>query len=193
MKLKQRVREKGARGAAGGDAQIPAGGRGGGAVGADGRKHKPRTRTFLTLLKQFWGLLDGHRPLLIAALVFLAFSTLLGLVPLYGTKIVFDGVLRDRPMPLRLPAWIHLPQNRHQLLTVVALGMVALAGASETFSLWSRWQATRMTKRVQVSVRKRVFEHAVRLPLHRVYELKSGGVASTAEKVSATVDITHFY
>jgi ATP-binding cassette subfamily B protein/subfamily B ATP-binding cassette protein MsbA len=35
-----------------------------------------------------------------------------------------------------------------------------------------------MTKRVQVSVRKKVFDHAVRLPLHRVYELKSGGVAS---------------
>ncbi len=27
-------------------------------------------------------------------------------------------------------------------------------------------------------MRKRVFEHAVRLPLHRVYTLKSGGVAS---------------
>ena len=34
------------------------------------------------------------------------------------------------------------------------------------------------TKRVQVGYRKRVFEHAVRIPLHRVYELKSGGVAS---------------
>jgi ATP-binding cassette subfamily B protein/subfamily B ATP-binding cassette protein MsbA len=35
-----------------------------------------------------------------------------------------------------------------------------------------------MTKRVQVSVRKTVFDHAVALPLQRVYELKSGGVAS---------------
>ena len=56
--------------------------------------------------------------------------------------------------------------------------MVALAVASEVFGLWSRWQTTRMTKRVQVGVRKRVFDHAVRLPLHRVYDLKSGGVAS---------------
>src|SRR5256885_12151109 len=32
--------------------------------------------------------------------------------------------------------------------------------------------------RSQVSVRKKVFDHAVRLPLHRVYDLKSGGVAS---------------
>ena len=48
----------------------------------------------------------------------------------------------------------------------------------ELLSLWSRWQTTRITKRVQVAVRKKVFDHAVRLPLHRVYDLKSGGVAS---------------
>jgi ATP-binding cassette subfamily B protein/subfamily B ATP-binding cassette protein MsbA len=31
---------------------------------------------------------------------------------------------------------------------------------------------------MQVNVRRKVFDHAVRLPLHRVYDLKSGGVAS---------------
>lgn len=132
----------------------------------------------MLLLRQFWELLGGHRGLLIGALITLAVSTSLGLVPLYGTKIVFDGVLREQPMPSRLPAWIHLPTNRQHLLTFVAVAMVGLAAVSESVGLWSRWQATRMTKRVQVSVRKRVFEHAVRLPLHRVYELKSGGVAS---------------
>src|SRR5207248_7256721 len=45
-------------------------------------------------------------------------------------------------------------------------------------SIWGRWQTTRITKRVQASYRRTVFDHAVRLPLHRVYDLKSGGVAS---------------
>ena len=44
--------------------------------------------------------------------------------------------------------------------------------------LSSRWQATRTTKRVQVAVRRKVYEHAMRLPLHRVYQLKSGGASS---------------
>ena len=44
--------------------------------------------------------------------------------------------------------------------------------------LSSRWQATRVTKRVQVAVRRKVYEHAMRLPLHRVYQLKSGGASS---------------
>ena len=69
-------------------------------------------------------------------------------------------------------------EQSETLLTVVAVTMVVLAAGSELAGLWSRWQATRMTKRVQVSVRRKVFDHAVRLPLHRVYELKSGGVAS---------------
>ena len=142
------------------------------------RKKRKRSRSFTGLLVEFWGLLRGYRRTLALVLVALGISTLLGLIPLYGTKIVFDSVLRDQPLPARLPHWIHLPTNRQHLLTFVAVAMVALAAAGEMFSLWSRWQTTRMTKRVQVSVRKKVFDHAVRLPLHRVYDLKSGGVAS---------------
>jgi ATP-binding cassette subfamily B protein/subfamily B ATP-binding cassette protein MsbA len=142
------------------------------------RKKKKRSRSFFKLVAEFWGMLQGHRQYLFMALAVLGVSTLLGLLPLYGTKIVFDGVLTDKPIKSSLPAWVHMPSDRRQLLTFVAVGMVLLAGASELASLWSRWQATRMTKRVQVSVRKAVFDHAVRLPLHRVYELKSGGVAS---------------
>jgi ATP-binding cassette, subfamily B, bacterial len=144
----------------------------------DRKQNYRRSRSFLRLVKEFWGLLEGHRGMLAVALFALGISTLLGLIPLYGTKIVFDGVLRDQPLSTGLPPWLHLPSDRRELLTVVAVAMVILAIGSEIFGLWSRWQATRMTKRVQVSVRKRVFEHAVRLPLHRVYDLKSGGVAS---------------
>jgi len=122
------------------------------------------------------------------ALVALAISTLLGLVPLYGTKIVFDSVLRENPLPVHLPEWLHVPQlSRRALLTVVAVGMVVLSLLSELFGLTSRWQATRMTKRLQVSVRKKVFDHAVRLPLHRVYDLKSGGVTSILREDAGSV------
>jgi ATP-binding cassette subfamily B protein/subfamily B ATP-binding cassette protein MsbA len=44
--------------------------------------------------------------------------------------------------------------------------------------LSTRWHATRANKRVQVAIRRQVYEHAMRLPLHRVYQLKSGGAAS---------------
>jgi len=161
-----------------GDADAASGSGAAGDAHGDRKKNGPRSRSFFRLLREFWGLLQGHRGRLTLVLLTLAVSTLLGLVPLYGTKIVFDGVLREQPLPPRVPHWIPLPQEPRRLLTFVAVGMVLLAAASEMCSLWSRWQATRMTKRVQVSVRKKVFDHAVRLPLHRVYDLKSGGVAS---------------
>lgn len=114
------------------------------------------------MLKEFWGLLRGHRKTLAVILAALGISTLLGLLPLYGTKVVFDSVLRNPPLPTGLPAWVPTPQGPIATLTFVAIAMVILAITSEGFSLISRWQATRMTKRVQVSVRKKVFDHAVR-------------------------------
>jgi ATP-binding cassette subfamily B protein/subfamily B ATP-binding cassette protein MsbA len=160
---------------AGGDAHVPAAGHG--REDRHGRRRK-RTRSFGALVRQFWGLLRGYRSSLIWIFIALSISTTLALAPLYGTKLVFDGVLREKPLPTGLPAWVPLPHERRELLTTVVLAMVALSAASEVVGLWSRWNATRMTKRVQVGVRKRVFDHAVRLPLHRVYDLKSGGVAS---------------
>jgi ATP-binding cassette, subfamily B, bacterial len=41
-----------------------------------------------------------------------------------------------------------------------------------------RWQMTRITKRVQAHLRRVAFDHAVRLPLHRIQHYKSGGMAS---------------
>jgi ATP-binding cassette subfamily B protein/subfamily B ATP-binding cassette protein MsbA len=176
-KLKQR---RGAAGAGHGDAAVPAAAAATPAESAQGHgdRKKPRSRSFGKLFRAFWGLLGEHRRTLAFVLVAATLSTLLGLLPLYGTKIVFDGVLLEDPQPSQLPAWVGLPQDRRQLLTFVAVTMVALAALAEAFGIWARWQATRATKRVQVSVRKRVFDHAVRLPLHRVYDLKSGGVAS---------------
>src|SRR5271170_78878 len=139
-KLKQR-RQHGELGI--GDASIPGVFHGPG----DPKKRKPRSRPFLRLLAQFWAMLRGFRRMLILVLIAVTISTLLGLIPLYGTKIIFDSVLRERPLPPQVPNWIHLPHNPRRLLAIVAATMIVLAVASELVGLWSRWQSTRMTKR----------------------------------------------
>ncbi len=155
----------------------------------EGMKRR-RSRSFFRLLGEFWGLIRSYRAAIYVALATLSVSTILGLVPLYGTKIVFDNILGDHPLPQRLTRIVALPADRVQLLGVVAVAMVALAVAGELVSLWSRWNMTRATQLVRVSVRKQVFDHAVRLPLHRVYELKSGGVASILrEDAGAVADL----
>ncbi|HND56757.1 MAG TPA: ABC transporter ATP-binding protein, partial [Pirellulaceae bacterium] len=44
-----------------------------------------------------------------------------------------------------------------------------------------------ITKQIQLNLRRQVFEHAVRLPLHRVQELRSGGVASILREDGGSV------
>ena len=124
----------------------------------DRTKHR-RSRSFFQLLREFWGLIRPHRATIYVALATLSVSTLLGLAPLYGTKIVFDNILGDRPLPQRLTRIVALPADRVQLLGVVAVAMVALAVACELVSLWSRWNSTRALQLVRVSVRKQVFSH----------------------------------
>ncbi|MHC4140775.1 MAG: ABC transporter ATP-binding protein [Planctomycetota bacterium] len=140
-----------------------------------------RHRSFFQLLGRFLGLLRGLRGRLVLALCTLTIATLLNLAPPAATKVIVDYVLitdPDNPMPVFLTDVLRLPSDPPLLLGAVALAIVGIAVVSITVGMWGRWQATKTTKRLQVAVRRRVFEHTVRLPLHRVYALKSGGVTS---------------
>ena len=105
---------------------------------------------------------------------------------------MIDNVLGDDPLPAwavdRLPlATPKTRADRVDLLWVVVGAVLAVSFVKVAVALWGRWHATRSTKRVQMAVRKRVFEHAVRLPLNRVQDLKSGGIASVLRNDSGSV------
>lgn len=142
-------------------------------------KEKPaRSRTFGQLLWRFIGLLRPHRSDVTFALATLTIGTLLKLAPPAATKIAVDYLLVDTPLPLEtLTAW-SLPHDRTSLLFLLSGAVVGASLLATFIHLWGRWTATRAVNRMQVSLRKLAFEHAVRLPLHRVYQLKSGGAAS---------------
>lgn len=141
-------------------------------------RSRGRQRTFFQLLAAFVGLLRGHRGTVAVTLTMLTIGTLLSLVPLYATKIVIDYILGDEALPRGIVESFPIVEDNRTLLGIVAITIIALSLAAVMINMWSRWLATRTTKRMQSSVRKRVFEHAVRLPLHRIHAMKSGGVAS---------------
>jgi ATP-binding cassette subfamily B protein/subfamily B ATP-binding cassette protein MsbA len=123
-------------------------------------------------------LLSGNRRALGLSLALLTGGTLLKLVPPASTKLIIDYVLLQRPLPADLPGWLPIPEgSRDRLLMLVAVVfLISLLDALITVR--GRWQATRISKRTQVRVRRKAFDHAARLPLHRVYQLKSGGASS---------------
>lgn len=154
-------------------------------VGAP-RAAKDRVRTSWQLVLLFLQLLRPYRGPLTLALLTVTLSTLLGLLPPAGTKFVVDYVLDGKPLPSWFTRYSSLRGPLPLLsLTVATVTLVSLVRIA--IHLWGRWHATRISKSIQLSVRRRVFDHAVRLPLHRVQELRSGGVASILREDGGSV------
>ena len=148
---------------------------------------RERLRSSRELIVNFYQLLKGQRRAVLFSLMTLTVSTLLTLLPPVATKFVVDFVLGDQQVPEVWRTRLHLPKDRWELLVCVTVAALLVTFIKVAFHIWGRWYATRSTKRIQMSVRKKVFEHAVRLPLHRVYALKSGGIASILRNDAGSV------
>jgi ATP-binding cassette, subfamily B, bacterial len=157
------------------------------AASRDGEPFAPRHRTFWKLLKQFWGLLREQRSAILFALVMTTLATILRLIPPAATKLVVDYVLGDKPLPDWLTQSAFGITSRGQLLAAIAVALLVITLIRAVIHLSGRWVATRATKRLQLSVRRKVFDHAVRLPLHRVHALKSGGAASLLREDAGSI------
>ncbi|WP_146459489.1 ABC transporter ATP-binding protein [Rubripirellula tenax] len=143
------------------------------------RKLGSRDRKFWELFRAFLGLIAGHRSQIAVSLFFLTIGIGLRLIPPFGTKLAIDSALTTPPKPL--PIWLEsipVPDSRMGLLIAIAGVVVVVTGLGTIVALISRWTATKAVNQTQVAIRRRVFDHAIKLPLHRVYDMKSGGVAS---------------
>ncbi len=149
---------------------------------ADTPSKQARSRSFFDLFARFWDQTHGHRPYIYLALVTLSMVTAVGLIVPASTKVAIDFILTDNPGPGGIPSWVSetfgLPADRSGLLWRLGLTVVAIAFFGVALGSVGRWQMTRITKRLQADLRRRAFEHAVHLPLHRIYHFKSGGMAS---------------
>ena len=137
-------------------------------------------RSLPRLYHELYRLLIGYRLTIVLALVAASMATLLKLIPPAATKAVIDYVILAHPLPAGFAAWspVPLPVSPKARLVALVVFVLLVSVLGKLLGLSSRWQATRVTKRVQVAVRRKVYEHAMRLPLHRVYQLKSGGASS---------------
>ena len=146
---------------------------------------KRRDRSSMALASSFWGLLRGHRVSLLFSLSTLTAATVLALIPPVAIKFVVDYVLVGKSLPAAVPAWV--PRAAWPLLFAITVGVLTISMVKSGLHIWGRWHATRVTKLIQMSVRRKVFDHVMRLPLHRVQELKSGGAASIVRQDAAGV------
>lgn len=142
------------------------------------RAKSQRQRSLPRLLLELTRILGGDWRVVLVGVTLGTASTLLKLAPAASTKLAIDHVLLGQTLPAWLPAWVPVPDEpgRRLLLLVAAVMATILAGS--LLSLAGRWLVTRTSKRVQERMRRRVFAHASRLPLHRIYQLRAGGAGT---------------
>ena len=150
-----------------------------------GRHSKRRERSSMALVINFGKFLQGHRASLALSLSTLTAATALALIPPVAIKFVVDYVLVGKALPDNVPMWV--PRGAWPLLLAITVGVLAISMVKSGLHIWGRWHATRVTKLIQMSVRRKVFDHVMRLPLHRVQELKSGGAASIVRQDAGSV------
>lgn len=154
---------------------------------SEARSAKNRVRTASKLVWEFFGLLRPYRIQLYWILASLTVATLIGLIPPAGTKFVIDYGLSGKKLPEDWLQWLPALANPRQLLFFTVVGVAIVSLIKILIHVWARWYATKISKQIQLNLRRRVFEHAIRLPLHRVHELRSGGVASILREDGGSV------
>ncbi len=171
-------------------------------------KRSRRNRSFFSLLPAFWALVGRGRRSVAFALCTRTITALLALAPpallgLLVNRVLIGGggadpvpriLLADRGGPARSIAGVMLEsilENRDALLWLIAGVLVAIALVSTTVGIAGRWQLTRVTRVLAADMKRNVFDHAVRLPLHRIHQLKSGGLtALLREDAGSVADLT---
>ena len=153
----------------------------------DARSAKDRVRSAKTLVWQFFKLLVPYRQQIFWILVSLTVSTLIGLLPPAGTKFIIDYGLSGEPLPESVLRWFPSLADPKRLLLVTVLAVSIVSLVKIVIHIFGRWYATKISKQIQLNLRRRVFEHAVRLPLHRIQEIRSGGVASILREDGGSV------
>lgn len=136
-------------------------------------------RSFAKLFGEFWTMLAGYRARIAMGLAILTLTTLLNLLPPLATKLAIDSVLTTPPLPPPdfLQPWVE-GWTPMQLLWGIAIATAFVTLVRTAIHLSGRWMMTQTVNLFTATLRRRLFQHILQLPLHRIYKLKSGGATS---------------
>jgi ATP-binding cassette subfamily B protein/subfamily B ATP-binding cassette protein MsbA len=79
-----------------------------------------------------------------------------------------------------------IPEGNWVLLNWIGLGLLVVIVVQQSVELGRLWRIAKLNARVVFRVRQRLFDHMLHLPLHRLSDLKTGGVTS---RLSGDVDL----
>lgn len=127
-------------------------------------------------LGEYRRLVGRHTRVLVLVFVLAAIGQLMGLVLPYATKMVINRVLMS-------DALARAEQLRW--LTIFALSMVGLMLCQQVIEAYRGYRMTVLNARIVFRLRQKLYEHLLHMPLHKLQEMKGGGIVS---RVSGDVD-----
>lgn len=129
----------------------------------DGAKRKRYFREFIYWLRPFF--------VAIAIVIALAIvSAVLSLALPSATMKIIDDVLPSRNAPL---------------LHTLGAALLVIVLVQQALDFIRNWGAAKLNARVVFRLRQRLYGHLLRLPLHHIYNIKTGGVTS---RLSGDID-----
>jgi len=135
-----------------------------------GREPKPHGRGWSYLREYFRWLRPFTRGLSMVFVVALI-AAVLGLAVPRATMHIVDVVL---------------PRGQWQRLHALCAGLLAIILVQQSLELLRNWHIARLNARALFRLRQRLFRRLMRLPLHELSEMKTGGLTS---RLSGDVDL----
>jgi ATP-binding cassette subfamily B protein/subfamily B ATP-binding cassette protein MsbA len=129
-------------------------------------------------LRELAALAAPKRTLILASLACVAAASVLKLVPPLATGFIFDTVLGGHKLPPVVAAILGPHPSPPHLLALVAIGMALAALLAVAFVTAGRYFSQVAVKSSEARLRRRLYQHALRLPLESIYRTRIGGVAS---------------
>jgi ATP-binding cassette subfamily B protein/subfamily B ATP-binding cassette protein MsbA len=136
----------------------------------------PSIRAGWRYVGEYHHLVRQHTWAVVLVFVLAVTAALLGLVLPYGTKVIIDDVLLDDTLQRAV-------QSR--MLTLFALVMVGLMLVQQGIDAYRNYRMTVINARIIFRLRQKLFDHLLDLPLHKLQDMRGGGIVS---RVSGDVD-----
>lgn len=147
-----------------------------------------RNRSFRSLFGAFWRLIGRGQEVVVFSLITRTITAILALVPPALMGLLVNQVLNT---PTARAGWAILLPDREAMLWVIAACMLLVALVGTGVGIVGRWMLTRTTRVLAADTKRRAFSHAATLPLHRIHQLKSGGLTALLREDAGTVaDLT---
>ncbi len=122
-------------------------------------------------LRFYFEWLKPHKTAIIFVFVLALVAATLGLVPPYATKLIVDQVLQSDPAA-------DPGLDRSYLLHLAGGGVLLLLILQQVVEGIRTYRMHLLNFRVLRRLQQRLYNHLIRLPIHRLQEMKTGGIVT---------------